>query len=603
MVNLKAMPYNLDDEGVKWVNDTIANMSLDEKIGQLFFNMGASTDADYLKSVLDTYHIAGVRYNRANASQVYDQNKVLQGHSKVPVFIAANTEAGGDGAATNGTYIGHEVKIAATNDSKYAYEMGRVAGVEAAAIGCNMSFAPIVDICTNWRNPIISVRTWSDNADKVLEYSLEYLRGISESGILATAKHFPGDGNDERDHHLSLATNHCSIEEWDATFGKVYKGLIDAGLPAIMAGHIGLPSYVEKFTPDATLSEKVLPATLSKELITDLLKGQLGFNGAVITDASHMVALTSAMSRKELLPMTIAAGCDLFLFFNDPDEDVQWMKEGYENGIISDERLNDALTRTLGLRASIGLHKADRNNILLPKEEALAKFNLPENVKIAEEIADKAITLVKNEQPSIWPITPERYKKVLLVLNEGSKGGLGAVMGSRESAIDVFEKVLVAKGFNVSKWQSTEERILALPAEERMAAIMNVYAQKQPISNLTDNYDLIINVAKIGIGVVQRVAWQASKGTPDVPFYVNEIPTIMVSVYHPFALADVPQIQTYINAYDDKEYTLNAVVEKMMVGAEAFTGVDPMDSFCGFEDTKYSYQDIYERRIKPLLKK
>lgn len=602
-VDLTKQPYNLDAEGVKWVEDTIKSMSLDEKIGQLFFNMGASADPEYLKSVVDEYHIAGVRYNKSNASTVYDQNKTLQENSKIPVLIAANTEAGGDGAATDGTYIGHEVKIAATNDPKYAYEMGRIAGEEAAAIGCNMSFAPIVDLQKNWRNPIISVRTWSDDVEKVIANSLEYLKGISEHGILATAKHFPGDGTDERDHHFSLATNHSTIEEWDATFGKIYGSLIDAGLPAIMAGHIGLPSYVEKFTPDATLSEKHLPATLSREVLTDLLKGQLGFNGAVITDASHMVALTSAMSRKDVLPTAIAAGCDLFLFFNDPDEDFQWMKDGYENGTITEERLTDALSRTLGLKASLGLHKKDPKTLLAPKEEALAKVNTEANKAVALEVADKAITLVKNEEPDIFPVTPERYNRVLLVLNEGVKGGFGAMLASKESPVDIMKGKMEAKGFTVSIWENTEERIMKLPEEERSAAISNVYAQKQPISNLTDNYDLIINLAKIAAGTTQRVTWPASKGTPDVPFYVNEVPTIYVSVNHPFAIADVPQVQTYINAYDDKEFNLEILVDKLMAGADAFTGVDPVDSFAGFADTRYSTADIYRTRVEPAKTK
>ncbi|MBQ3422758.1 MAG: beta-hexosaminidase, partial [Romboutsia sp.] len=314
MVNLKAKPYNLDEQGIKWVEDTIANMTIEEKIGQLFINMGASRDEEYLKSVLDNYHIAGVRYNPGSASEVYDQNKILQENSKIPLLIAANTEAGGNGACTDGTYIGNEVKIASTNDKKYAYEMGRVSGVEAAAIGCNWSFAPIVDINRNWRNPIISTRTWSQDVEQTLELSLEYMRGIMESGIAPAAKHFPGDGIDERDQHLSFAPNWLSKEEWDATFGRVYSGLFEAGLPSIMAGHIALPEYVKYFNPEATIEEIYMPATLSKYILTDLLRGEMKFNGLVVTDASHMVAMTSAMKRSEMLPTAIAAGSDLFLF-------------------------------------------------------------------------------------------------------------------------------------------------------------------------------------------------------------------------------------------------------------------------------------------------
>ncbi|MCZ0717873.1 glycoside hydrolase family 3 protein [Aerococcus kribbianus] len=601
-VDLTKQPYNLDDKAIQWVEDTIANMSLDEKIGQLFFNMGASTEEDYLKDVLDNYHIAGVRYNKSNADVVYDQNRVLQENSKIPVLIAANTEAGGDGAAKDGTYIGHEVKIAATNDPKYAYEMGRIAGVEAAAIGCNMSFAPIVDITSNWRNPIISVRTWSNDVDKVLANSLEYLKGIEESNILAMAKHFPGDGQSERDHHFSFAPNEMPVDEWMETYGKIYKGLIDAGLPGVMAGHIALPHWVEKVNPDATLSEKYLPATLSNEVTEGLLKEELGFNGAVITDASHMVALTSAMSRKDALPMAIQAGCDLFLFFNDPDEDFAWMKEGYENGIITDERLHDALRRTLGLKASIGLHEKDPKSLLAPKEEALAKIKTDEHQEMAREVADHAITLVKNEQPDVFPVTPERYKNVLLVLNEGVKTGFGQMIASAESPVEIMAKLMEERGFNVTIWESTEEKIMKLPEDERAAAVANVYAQKQPIANLVDKYDLAINLSKIAAATDQRVVWPASKGTPDIPFYVNEVPVIQISVNHPFALADVPQVQTYINAYDDKEFNLEILVDKLMQGEEAFKGVDPVDSFCGFNDTKYSSADVYENRINRLKK-
>mgnify|MGYP001407034433 FL=1 len=166
-VNLKARPFYLSDEDVKWVEETIASMTLEEKIGQLFFNMGASRTKEYLTNVLDNYHIAGVRYNPGTASEIYDQNKILQEHAKIPLLIAANTEAGGNGACTDGTEVGYQVKVAATNDEKYAYELGRVSGVEAAAIGCNMSFAPIVDLTMNWRNPIIASRAWGADPEQV----------------------------------------------------------------------------------------------------------------------------------------------------------------------------------------------------------------------------------------------------------------------------------------------------------------------------------------------------------------------------------------------------------------------------------------------------
>ena len=581
-VDLKAQPYNLTDSDIQWVEETIQSMSTEEKIGQLFVNMGSERTEEYLTNILDTYHIGAVRYNPGKAEEVYDQNKILQEKSKIPMLIAANTEAGGNGACTDGTEVGLEVKIGATNDTKYAYEMGRVSGVEASAIGCNWSFAPIVDINYNWRNPIISSRSFGSDPDLVLEMSLAYMKGIQESGILPAAKHWPGDGIDERDQHLSFSVNSLSTEEWDQTFGKVYKGLIDAGLPSIMAGHIHLPAYQRHFNPNVK-DEELLPATLSKEITTDLLRGKLGFNGVVVTDASHMLGLTGAMKRSELLPTSIAAGCDLFLFFNDPDEDFASMMEGYKNGIITEERLQEALERILGLKAKLGLHKKAKTEILPPKEEALAKIGLPENKALFKEVADHAITLVKDKQ-EIWPVTPEKYKRVLLVDVKGVQGGFGALLGGKEKAVDIMKDLLVQQGFEVTIWESTEEKIMKLPEDERAAAIANVYAQKRPISELTDHYDLIINLANVNPGTVQRIVWPASKGTPDIPFYIHEVPTIFVSVQYPYHLADVPQVKTYINAYDSRKANLEVLVEKLM-GRSEFKGESPVDAFCGFVDT------------------
>ena len=587
-VDLKAKPYYLDDEAIKWVKDTIASMTIEEKIGQLFVNMGSSRTEEYLTDVVTKYKFGAVRYNPGTAKEVYDQNRILQKVSKIPMLIAANTEAGGNGACTDGTEIGLEVKVGATNDAKYAYEMGRVSGIEAAAVGCNWSFAPIVDINRNWRNPIISNRTFGDDPDRVLEFSKAYMKGFMESNMVCAMKHFPGDGIDERDQHLSNSVNSYSCEEWDETFGKVYKGMIDAGVHTVMAGHIMMPAYQKFFNPSMK-PEETMPATLCKELITDLLRGKLGFNGMVVTDASHMVGLTAMLKRSDILPQAIAAGCDMFLFFNDPDEDFEYMMNGYKNGVITEERLQDALERILGVKAYLGLHKKTAEEIT-PAEEGLSVIGSPEFKEIAKEVSDKAITLVKNIGESPLPISPEKHKRVLLVSQE--KESAFALMaggaGKKESYIDYLKKKLETEGFEVTIYESAIDKIAKLPKEEIGQAMKNMYAGKAPITNITDNYDLIIQVAYVDslCATVQRIEWKLSKGTPDMPWYVHEIPTIFISLCCPFHLADVPQVKTYINAYDKNEHTLDALVEKL-VGRSEFKGIDPVDSFCGLPDTRW----------------
>ncbi len=584
MVNLKEKPFYLGDSKIKWVENTIKKMTLDEKIGQLFVNLGATREENYLKDILRKYHIGGARYNPALGNEVLEQNKILQRNSKIPLLIASNTEGGGDGACLDGTSVGMPTKIGATDDLNCAYNLGKVCGVEAEAIGCNWLFAPIVDIHKNWRNPIVSTRCFSNDADKVLQFGKEYLRGVMEnSSCICAIKHFPGDGVDERDHHLSNSVNNLSVEEWNNNFGKVYKGMIDAGVQSVMVGHIMLPKYSKMLNPALT-DEEIMPASLSSELLKGLLRNSLGFNGLIVSDASHMVGLTSRMKRSEMLPSVIAAGCDMFLFFNDMDEDFGYMKDGYLNGIISEERLHEALQRILGMKAALGLME--------PFEvdgSKLIRVGCYDHKQIAHEVAEKSITLVKNKQ-DVLPINPEKYKRILIVPAKGLTAASLFTVLKREPKKTPAQKVkemLEQDGFYVEIYESPFERIAKLPPEEKGKEINLYFAAKTSIESFVSKYDLVItltNVASYG-QTAERISWSMSKGGGEIPWYVNDLPVIVISLASPFVLADVPQAKTYINAYSDKDDSIRALVNKL-TGKTQFMGVDPVDSFCGIWDTK-----------------
>ena len=238
MVDMKAKPFYLSEEDCRWVEDTIADMTVDEKIGQLFFNMGSSREEDYLKMTVKDYHIGGIRYNPGTSDEIYEQNRILQENSKIPLIIACNTENGGDGACTDGTTIGSQTKIAATGNAEYAYQLGYMSNREAAAVGCNLSFAPVSDILYNWENPVIGLRTYGNDPKRVAELTEAYMEGAhANPGFCCAAKHFPGDGLDFRDQHVANSVNSMSCKEWDETFGMVYQNLIDNGLEAIMADY------------------------------------------------------------------------------------------------------------------------------------------------------------------------------------------------------------------------------------------------------------------------------------------------------------------------------------------------------------------------------
>ena len=434
------------------------------------------------------------------------------------------------------------------------------------------------------------MRTYGNDVDRVVEMTKAYMDGAhANPGFCCAAKHFPGDGLDFRDQHVANSVNDYSCEEWDATFGKVYQNLIDNGLEAIMAGHIMQPAYTRHFNPEIA-DDDIMPATLSPELITDLLRGKLGFNGMVLTDASHMVGLTCRMKRRDLMPAAIAAGIDMFLFFNDMDEDFEAMKQGYLDGRITEERLSDALHRILALKAHMGLHRKAKTELVPPKSQMAEVVGCEEHKAMQREISDKAVTLVKYKDKDVLPLTPEKYKRIMIVYVKGLEApGLGALMNKNKvSPAEKLKGRLEAKGFEVFIYESPIQKLLKEAQEGGKPNINLYFAGKDTIRDFVAKQDLIITMVDIagGFQPVARPAFGMTKGGGEIPWYVHELPVIVVGTKQPFVLADIPQARTYINTYDSLDSTFDSLVEKLMVGAEAFVGQDPVDSYCGVWDTR-----------------
>lgn len=587
MVDLKANPYFLTDEDCKWVEETIAGMTDEEKVGQLFFQLTQSQDEAYLKELMEKYHLGGCRYNAAPGKTVQQQNRLLQKYAKIPVIIACNTEAGGDGACADGTAIATGVKIGATDKEDYAFALGKMSNEEAAAIGCNMAFAPVCDIAYNWENTEVISRAFGNDPERVAKMSAAYLNGAHTiPGFACAAKHFPGNGQDFRDAHLANNVNYFDADEWDATYGLVYRTLFENGLEAVMGGHIMLPKYAKAINPELT-DEEMMPATLSPEIMTGLLRDRLGFNGMVVTDASHMVAMTDRMKRSEMLPKAINAGCDMFLFFNDPDEDFSTMLKAYQDGVISEERMTEALTRILGLKAHLGLHKKAREELVSGPEVLEQVLGKEEYKETAKAISGDAITLVKYKDTGVLPVTPERYRRIMIVHVKGTGGPMGELMklagvkGSNPA--ELLKKKLLDKGFDAFIYESPLDRMKQQIAEGKKPDLNIYFAGKNAIADFVKDMDLVITLCDVSSG---RPSFGMSKGGGEIPWYVYEIPVVVVGCGQPTMLADIPQARTYINTYDAKDHTLDALVEKLMEGPEAFTGIDPIDSFCGLFDAR-----------------
>ena len=561
MIRLNEKPFFLSDEDIDWVEQTKKSMTLEEKIGQLFVPIGYAGDPGYLEGVMLSHHIGGIMYRCGEAKEMQKTHRYLQEHSKIPLLIGANLEDGGCGIATDGTVYGKQMQVAATGDEQDAYRLGKVSCSEGAAVGCNWAFAPVVDIDRNWRNPITNVRTYGDDPARVLACGRQYMKAAKEENVLVAIKHFPGDGCDEVDQHILTSVNDLSTEDWDASYGKIYQGLIDDGAQTVMVGHIAQPAYQKYYNAD--FPDKLVPATLSPELLKGLLRKKLGFNGLIVTDSTCMVGFSCAMERSRAVPYAIEAGCDMFLFNKDLDEDYHYMLDGYKNGILSDQRLDEAITRILATKASLGLHKKAKDQIV-PKEDALHILRNKEHVDWAKKSADQAVTLVK-DRDHILPISPKKTKKVLL-----------EIMGdfpSNECVIGQFEKLLSQEGFSVERYEH----------EDFASAKFDVHTFRE-------KYDLVIyigNVENASNKVTNRLSWFTFWGNGNnVPWFASERPVIFVSLANPYHLIDVPMVGTYINGYSNSSYVIESVVEKLM-GRSEFTGKSPVDPFCHKEYLKW----------------
>ncbi len=578
-INFREKPFYLDEEGIEWVKSTFDNMSLEEKCGQVFCPMGFSSEEDTLKTLVQKIGVGGMMYRADTAKNIQDTHRKIQELAKIPLLLAANTEAGGDGLAFEGTSFGKPMAVAATNDPENGYRMGLVACREGAALGLNWSFAPIVDINYEFHNPITNVRTFGDDPEKVIAFAGRYIDGADECDVAAAVKHFPGDGVDERDQHILTSVNSLSVKEWNESYGHVYQTLIDKGVKTVMVGHIAQPSYVKALNPDASREEMLRPASLSKELLTDLLRGRLKFNGLISTDATPMVGFTTAMPRKQAIPTAIACGCDMILFNKSLEEDLGYLKNGLKDGLLTEERLDEAVLRILATKASIHLHQKQRQGKLVPGQDALEIVGCAGHKAWAREVADKSVTLVRDEK-GLLPISPKKFNRVYLNVIQRE-------MSPEDPYVRQWKERFEAEGFEVT----VRDRRVAITVQDfidpagmtpQKGRLMHeMYRSVEEMKQDYDLYVYICNMENASNNTTLRLNWNVCFGLgDDAPWLTSEIPVVMISTAYPYHLFDAPMIGTYINSYSGQPEFCRAVMDKLM-GRSAFSGVSPIDPLCG----------------------
>ncbi len=401
----------------KWVEASLRQMSLEEKVGQLLFTTYhgsfTATDSDTYAQMMhdiNDLHVGGfitithgsplgIVKDQAYPTAVLANQ--LQARSKLPLLIGADYERGTAMRQDEGTSFPTAMALAAAGNPKDAYTMGKITALEARAVGVQWIYAPVCDVNNNPGNPIINTRSFGEDPARVAEFASEFIRGAEENGALATAKHFPGHGDTATDSHIDLPTIKADRDRLEHLELVPFRAAIAAGVGSIMTGHLNVPA----FEPDPNT-----PATLSSNILTDLLRKQLGFQGLVITDALDMGGITVRYAPGEAAVRAFLAGSDALLMPPVPDAAYQAVLAAVESGRIPQVRLDTSLRRILQAKARLGLNE-DRFVDVAALNEKFGKTAWQET---AQEISDRGVTLLRDQQ-HLLPLDGIKPTRALLV--------------------------------------------------------------------------------------------------------------------------------------------------------------------------------------------
>ena len=342
----------------------------------------------------------GIFIYTSPAEECIEAARIINDGREDRALIVSDMEYGAGGALVGAVHFPSMKAVVRCGDPEIAYKMGEYAAKEVRRAGYHWTFGPCVDMPMNRTNPIVSIRAGSDDPDETRKYAGAYMRGLQEHGLISTLKHFPGDGLCTDDQHLTVPTNPLSRDEWMATFGKVYRTLIEDGAMAVMPGHISLPAFDDK----DEYMDMYPPATISKKVLTGLLREELGFEGILVSDAVNMGGYCGYVNWYRANAMFLEAGGDILLFQHYDEEYVREMKRQIEEGYLSIETLRNRAYRNLCF--SREYFETYTPDVEFDREEAEA---------CSKYVAKTAVELYRDRAKTL-PIKLDKNSKVLHVI-------------------------------------------------------------------------------------------------------------------------------------------------------------------------------------------
>ena len=550
------------------VNNQWESMTIREKIGQTMImlpdrNLELEIGGGSLEWLFEKYPVGGFFMGWKLFDGVSPENKVAhqkkavtvyQQASKYPLVFQEDYERGLGQSLPGMTFFPHEMALGAAGSTEFAYQYGKHVALEARSVGINWVLHPVADLNLNRFNPLTNTRSISDDPDLAIQLLTAQIEGLQKHNVAATIKHFPGDGVDYRDQHLLTSRNSLSIDRWRQNHGKVFQALINAGAASIMPGHITLPAYQKE-----TIDGLVPPGTLSKELLTDLLKSEMGFNGVIISDAMTMAGFRGWYKTiRESEIQSFLAGVDMLLW---PDYSyMDSVEEKIGTGEIPMQRLDDAVKRVWAFKEKYGLLHKDRELI-----RPISTDEKQNAANSAVQICENAVTLLRDRH-EILPLTPGKSKKIALiaVTPVSRKGGDHA-----QRSLEYTRTLLTGSGFQVDFKHNL------------------LYETNHWSESLSDEYDKLIFMLcrhpHEPFGPLHMYDDEAQS-----IWAMNAMPkdkVIVVSYGDPYAFHEYcERIHVYINAYSNAPVMQKAVVDAL-TGKIPFKGKSPVNLSRDFATT------------------
>ncbi|MEP6900370.1 MAG: glycoside hydrolase family 3 N-terminal domain-containing protein [Actinomycetota bacterium] len=558
--------FALSEKAWNFADKKLKKMTPEEKVGQLiqiginarFINQDSDFYQDLVRQVKEN-KIGGIILFGAPIYETVHLVNRMQENAETPLLIALDAETGVGMRFPDAANFPWNMAVGATGNPEYARKMGVITGREAKALGIMQVYAPVLDVNNNADNPVINVRSYGENPEDVARFGAAFIEGVQSQGVIATAKHFPGHGDTDVDSHRGLPIINVSRERLDKLELVPFKKAIEVGIGSIMVAHIGLPQIdpteikplkdaIRVDTDEEVVTENAtLPATLSPKIQTEILRKELGFKGLIVTDAMSMSGLTQYVTQEEAGVEAFLAGADLLEKPADTDAMIRGLREAVKSGRISEARLNESVRKILAWKFELGLFKQK----ITPVDEIDKIVSNKETHALAEEISDKAITLVRNDE-NLIPLAKSKRVFVLGISNgfDGDLTSYALTKFLRENGIKFGTVVLQD---NSSPDQISKAREAASKADVVIAALFGRVRSGAKNS---------VGLPDAGVDILRELLAKNKK-------------VVGVSFGNPYILGSFPDLKTYVVAYGDMT-TLQRASARAIFGMLDITGKLPI---------------------------